>query len=308
MDRRIWNTQIMRKHLVRNHPIKQIKVILLSACMLLVLGACASSTQSASAAMDTAVSEASVSKTQNSVTSQPESIAAGQAEEILPVSAAKGAEAFNLETKTVRLNSGYDMPVLGIGTYSLSDEVCASSVATSLKAGGRLIDTASIYGNEVGVGQGIRQSGVPREEVFVTTKLYMNQYADAAAAIDEALEKLGVEYIDLMLLHHPGDNDVEAYRAMEKAVEEGKIRSVGLSNWYAEELETFLPQVTITPAVIQNEIHPYYQENDVIPYLQEKGIVVEGWYPLGVVDTLRSCWVTKPFLQLQKHMVSPLHR
>lgn len=84
-----------------------------------------------------------------------------------------------------------------------------------------------------------------------------------------------------MLLHHPGAQDVEAYKAMERAVEEGKLRSIGLSNWYVEELEGFLPQITIMPAVVQNEIHPYYQENDVIPYIQEKGIIVEGWYPLG---------------------------
>ena len=113
------------------------------------------------------------------------------------------------------------------------------------------------------------------------TKLYPNQFANAEAAIDEALEKLDIEYIDLMLLHHPGNHDVDAYHAMEAAVSEGKIRSIGLSNWYVEELEEFLPQVTITPALVQNEIHPYYQENDVIPYIQSLGIVVQGWYPLG---------------------------
>ena len=131
------------------------------------------------------------------------------------------------------------------------------------------------------MGQGVRESGVPREEIFVTTKLYPNQFDNAAEAIDEALEKMDIGYIDLMLLHHPGTNDVEAYRAMEQAVKDGKIRSIGLSNWYVKELEKFLPQVTIVPAVVQNEIHPYYQENDVIPYIQDLGIVVQGWYPLG---------------------------
>lgn len=188
---------------------------------------------------------------------------------------------FNFETKTVTLNSGYEMPIVGLGTYSLLDEVCVTSVSESLKAGGRLIDTAYMYHNEESVGQGVRESGVPREEVFITTKLYPNQFANAENAINEALEKLDMEYIDLMLLHHPGDYDVEAYKAMEKAVAEGKIRSIGLSNWYVEELDRFLPQITITPAIVQNEIHPYYQENDVIPYIQEKGIVVEGWYPFG---------------------------
>ena len=188
---------------------------------------------------------------------------------------------FDFETKTVTLNSGYEMPILGLGTYSLLDDTAVESVAYALENGGRLVDTASFYRNEESVGDGIRQSGIPREEIFITTKLYPNQYGDAAAAIDEALEKLGVDYIDLMLLHHPGSNDVEAYHEMEKAVENGKIRSIGLSNWYIEELEEFLPQVTIMPAVVQNEIHPYYQEKDVVEYIQSKGIVVEGWYPLG---------------------------
>ena len=188
---------------------------------------------------------------------------------------------FNFDTHTVLLNSGYEMPIMGLGTYSLSDEECYNSVTALLEAGGRLIDTAHIYGNEAAVGRAVRDSDVPREEIFVITKLYPNQFANAEEAIEEALEKLDIEYIDMMLLHHPGDNDVEAYRAMEQAVEEGKIRSIGLSNWYVEELTEFLPQVTITPALVQNEIHPYYQENDVIPFIQEKGIVVQGWYPFG---------------------------
>lgn len=188
---------------------------------------------------------------------------------------------FNFDTHTVLLNSGYEMPIMGLGTYSLSDEECYNSVTALLEAGGRLVDTAHIYGNETAVGRAVRDSGVPREEIFVITKLYPNQFANAEEAIVEALEKLDIEYIDMMLLHHPGDNDVEAYKAMEQAVQEGKIRSIGLSNWYVEELTEFLPQVTITPALVQNEIHPYYQENDVIPFIQEKGIVVQGWYPFG---------------------------
>ena len=188
---------------------------------------------------------------------------------------------FDMESKTVMLNSGYEMPILGLGTYSLLDDICVNSVIAELQSDGRLIDTAYMYHNEESVGKGIRQSGVPREEVFVETKLYPNQYADAENAIDEALEKLGVEYIDLMLLHHPGTNDVEAYKAMEQAVADGKIRSIGLSNWYIEELEDFLPQISIMPAVVQNEIHPYYQEIEVVPYIQSLGIIVQGWYPLG---------------------------
>lgn len=133
---------------------------------------------------------------------------------------------FDFETKTVLLNSGYTMPILGLGTYSLDYDTCVNSVKTLLQNGGRLIDTAYMYGNEDAVGEGVRQ-------------------------------------------------------AMEKYVEQGKIRSLGLSNWYVEELTEFLPQVNIMPALVQNEIHPYYQEQDVVPFIQEKGIVVQCWYPLG---------------------------
>lgn len=188
---------------------------------------------------------------------------------------------FDFETKTVTLNSGYQMPVNGLGTYSLHGEACVNSVTAALSSGVRLIDTAHAYGNETEIGEAIRSSGIPREEIFVITKLYPDQFSDPEAAIDEAMQKLDIGYIDMMLLHHPGTGDVAAYKAMEKAVADGKVRSLGLSNWYVEELKEFLPQVSIPPALVQNEIHPYYQENDVIPYIQELGMVVQGWYPLG---------------------------
>ena len=188
---------------------------------------------------------------------------------------------FDFDTHTVLLNSGYKMPLNGIGTYSLTGDVCYNSIRSALDSGVRLIDTAYMYNNEEEVGRAIRDSNVPREEIFVITKIYPTQYDNPEQAIEMALEKLDIGYIDMMLLHHPGEGDVEAYKAMEKYVEEGKIRSLGLSNWYVEELEEFLPQIDIIPALVQNEIHPYYQENDVIPYIQSLGIVVEGWYPFG---------------------------
>ena len=192
---------------------------------------------------------------------------------------------FDFENRKVRLNSGYDMPILGLGTYALDHDACVNSVMALLESGGRLIDTAYMYGNEEAVGEGVRRGmeeyGIPREDIFVITKIYPNQFSDPEAAIDMALEKLDIGYIDMMLLHHPGTNDVKAYKAIEKYVEAGKIHSLGLSNWYVEELTEFLPQVTIMPALVQNEIHPYYQEQDVVPFIQEKGIVVQCWYPLG---------------------------
>lgn len=202
------------------------------------------------------------------------------------VVAADTAGKFDFETKSVLLNSGYRMPINGIGTYSLLGNICVSSVKTALKNGVRLIDTAYMYHNEQYVGQAVREAmqeyGIKREEIFVITKLYPGeQFENPEVAIEQALKKLNIGYIDMMLLHHPGRNDVKAYKAMEKAVAEGKIRSIGLSNWYIKELNDFLPQVSITPALVQNEIHPYYQEQEVIPFIQKKGIVVQAWYPLG---------------------------
>ena len=192
---------------------------------------------------------------------------------------------FDFQNRTVLLNSGYTMPILGLGTYALDYDTCVQSVMTLIRSGGRLIDTAYMYGNEDAVGEGVRRAmaeyGVKREEIFVITKIYPSQFHAPEEAIDMALEKLDIGYIDMMLLHHPGSHDVEAYRAMEKYVERGKIRSLGLSNWYIEELTDFLPRVTIMPALVQNEIHPYYQEQEVVPFIQEKGIVVQCWYPLG---------------------------
>lgn len=193
---------------------------------------------------------------------------------------------FDFETRRVTLNSGYEMPINGIGTYSLHGEECINSVKSALATGVRLIDTASAYGNEAEVGQAVREAmeeyGIDREEIFVITKIYPgSEMANPEESIQACIDRLNIGYVDMMLLHHPDQNDVQAYKAMEKFVEEGKIRSIGLSNWYVEELEEFLPQVDTKPALVQNEIHPYYQENDVIPYIQSKGITVQGWYPLG---------------------------
>lgn len=193
---------------------------------------------------------------------------------------------FDFESRTVMLNSGYEMPINGLGTYSLHGDECINSVKSALSSGVRLIDTASAYGNEEEIGQAIREAIdegiVKREDIFVITKIYPgDEMANPEASIQACLDRLNIGYVDMMLLHHPDTNDVKAYKAMEQFVKDGKIQSIGLSNWYVEELTEFLPQVDTVPALIQNEIHPYYQENDVIPFIQEKGIVVQGWYPLG---------------------------
>ena len=157
---------------------------------------------------------------------------------------------FNFDTKTVTLNSGYEMPLNGIGTYSLTGDDCYNSMTYALNSEVRLIDTAYMYNNEEEVGRAIRDSGIPREEIFVITKIYPSQFNNPEEAIEMALDKLDIGYIDMMLLHHPGSNDVNAYIAMEKYVQQGKIHSIGLSNWYINELEEFLPQVEINNKTI----------------------------------------------------------
>lgn len=185
----------------------------------------------------------------------------------------------------IKLNSGYEMPVLGIGTYSLTGEVCVDSVYTAIKEGYRLIDTAYMYGNEKEVGEAVRKAIsdglIKREDIFVITKLYPNQFDEPENAIEEALKKLDIDYIDMMLLHHPGTNDVKAYKAMEKYEKEGKIKSLGLSNYYIKELNELIPKVNIMPSLVQNELHPYYQDTEVVEFIQSKGIAVQAWYPLG---------------------------
>lgn len=191
------------------------------------------------------------------------------------------AEGKNGEAPTIRLSSGYDMPIVGLGTYSLTGDVCVNSVKAALRAGFRKIDTAHMYGNETEVGRGVRESGIAREEIFVATKIYPNQYDNPEAAIEESLRKLNLGYIDLMLLHHPGTDDVKAYKAMEKYVKEGLIKSIGVSCYYIKEIDEFIKKVEIKPVLVQNEVHPYYQDLEVVPHIQSLGIVVEAWYPLG---------------------------
>lgn len=187
----------------------------------------------------------------------------------------------NGKAPVVKLASGYDLPVVGLGTYALHGNTCVNAVRTALESGYRLIDTASFYGNEREVGEGVRASGVPREEIVVQTNLYPNQYGHAARAIEECLSKLDLGYIDILLLHHPASNDVSAYRAIEQAIRDGKVRSAGISCYYIRELDVFLHKVDLKPVLVQNEVHPYYQDTPVVRHIQEADIPVQAWYPLG---------------------------
>lgn len=191
---------------------------------------------------------------------------------------------FDLKKRTVKLNNGIEMPIIGIGVFALTQEQTENSVYNALKDGYRLIDTAHIYGNEEAVGRAIKKSGVPRNEIFVTTKLWTGDFANVEEEINNMLKRLDLDYIDLLLLHHPADNDKEAYKAMEKAVKEGKVKSIGLSNYYEKEFSEIMKVATITPAVVQNETHPYNQEKAEKAYFDKYGTVLEAWYPLGGRD------------------------
>lgn len=187
--------------------------------------------------------------------------------------------------KTVRLNSGYEMPVAGLGTWTLTGETCENSVYSALKNGVRLIDTAKYYGNEAEVGNAIQRAVAEkickREEVFVTTKI-VPWSSNPTADIKDSLEKLKVDYIDLCLLHQHGSVDDKVYRAMEKACKEGKIRSIGISNFYTpREVEHFVRDFEIKPAVIQNENHIFYQGTALRDWCEKYGIRLESYYPFG---------------------------
>ena len=198
-----------------------------------------------------------------------------------------GYPVFDFEKKTVTLNSGYEMPILGLGMFSLSDSEAENSTYWALKAGFRLIDTARIYGNEAAVGRGLQRAIdegiVTREDVFITTKMWTSDFSNGDAAIDASLERLGVDYIDLMILHHSQpSNDVDAYQAMERAVADGKLKSIGLSNYYEpEDFDRLVNATTIKPALLQNETHPYHQSGEMKEHIAQYGTVLESWFPLG---------------------------
>ena len=197
---------------------KRILTLVLTFTFLLCMTACGQTPQGISSSSEGTEPLASAeSKTSETLPSEATEESTAPTSEGETDSTAENPGGFNLETATVTLNSGYEMPIMGLGTYSLSDDECYNSVTALLEAGGRLIDTAYMYHNEAAVGRAVRDSGVPREEIFVITKLYPTQYGDPEGAIDRALETLDIGYIDLLLLHHPGSGDVEAYLAMEQA-------------------------------------------------------------------------------------------
>ena len=183
----------------------------------------------------------------------------------------------------VTLNNGLECPVVGIGTYTLSPAEAENSVREALKMGYSLVDTANAYVNERACGRGIKDSGLKREDVFLSTKLWPSEYENPNA-VEETLERLGVDYVDLLYIHQPAGNWLAGYRQLEKAYKEGKAKSIGISNFegkYIEELET---KWEIVPQFIQVEAHPYFTQKELRTTLDKYGIKLMSWYPLGHGD------------------------
>lgn len=183
-----------------------------------------------------------------------------------------------------KLNNGIEIPNVGIGTFMIESDDAEKAVECALKDGYRLIDTANAYMNEKAVGRAIKKSSVAREEIFVSTKLWATVYEDENA-IDKTLERLGLEYIDLLFLHQPAGNWRAGYKQLEKAYKEGKIKSIGISNFEGKYIEEVLNEFEITPQVIQVEAHPYFTQDELRKITDKEDIKIMSWYPLGHEDS-----------------------
>ncbi|MFD6131813.1 aldo/keto reductase [Streptomyces diastaticus] len=206
------------------------------------------------------------------------------------------------------LNNGVQMPQLGFGVWQVPDDEAFTAVGAALEAGYRSIDTAAAYGNEEGTGKAIARSGIPREELFVTTKLWNSDHGYDAAlrAFDTSLEKLGLDHVDLYLIHWPlpaKDTAVDTYKALEKIYSEGRARALGVSNFLPEHLERLIDATSVIPAVNQIELHPHLQQRAAREYHDEQGITTEAWSPLGQGKGLLE--VPAVVAIAQKHNVTP---
>jgi 2,5-diketo-D-gluconate reductase A len=187
---------------------------------------------------------------------------------------------------SVALSDGARIPQLGLGVYKVADDEARTVVATALELGYRHVDTASFYGNEVGVGQAIRASDVPRDDVFVTTKVWNTEqgFDETLRAFDASLDRLGTDHVDLYLIHWPApaqDKYVDTWRALERIAEEGRARSIGVSNFQVHHLERLLGETSVVPVIDQVEAHPWLQQHELREFCAARGIAVEAWSPLA---------------------------
>jgi diketogulonate reductase-like aldo/keto reductase len=193
--------------------------------------------------------------------------------------------------QTTVLNDGVEMPAIGLGVFQTPPDVTAAAVEEALRLGYRHIDTAAAYANEREVGEGVRRSGVARDEVFLETKVWISDYGYDATlhAFDKSSGKLSVDQLDLLILHQPMpgrfDLTLDAYRALEKLLADGKVRAIGVSNFMPEHLERLLEETTVVPAVNQIELHPYFQQRALQSVHAEKGIVTQAWSPIGGITS-----------------------
>jgi diketogulonate reductase-like aldo/keto reductase len=185
--------------------------------------------------------------------------------------------------KTIKLNNGVEMPQMGYGVYQVPPEECERCVSDALSVGYRLIDTAQAYNNEEGVGAAVAKSGIARQEIFLVSKIWISNYGyeKAKASIDESLRKLRTDYIDLMLLHQPFCDRYGAYRALEEAYKEGKVRAIGVSNFFPDHYIDFAENVSVVPAVNQVETHVFDQQIQAQKYMEEYGTHIMSWSPLA---------------------------
>ena len=186
--------------------------------------------------------------------------------------------------ETVKLNNGMEMPLEGFGVFQVSDPaVCEQAVLDAIESGYRLIDTAAAYMNEEAVGRAIAKCGVPREELFITTKLWVQDasYEGAKQAIETSMQKLGLSYIDLYLIHQPMGDYIGAWRAMEEAYKAGKLRAIGVCNCYPHVLADICETVEVKPAVNQVELHPFFQQENALALMKEYGVHPEAWGPFA---------------------------
>jgi len=196
-------------------------------------------------------------------------------------------------TNHLTLNNGVEMPALGFGVFQTPPAETAEAVASALEVGYRLIDTAAAYGNERGVGDALRASGIDRDEVFVESKVWISDYGydQTLHAFEKSARKLQVDVIDLFILHQalPGEFDktIAAYKALEQLLADGKVRAIGVSNFMVEHLDRLLAATTIAPAVNQIEVHPYFQQKQVQAFGAEHGIVTQAWSPIGGITSYR---------------------
>lgn len=186
--------------------------------------------------------------------------------------------------QTVKLNNGVEMPMEGFGVFQIPDAAqCEQAVSDALNAGYRLIDTVAAYMNEEAVGRAIRKSGIPRKELFITTKLWIQDYGyeNTKRAFDTSMKKLGLDYLDLYLIHQPMSDYYGAWRAMEELYQEGKIRAIGVCNFYPERLADLCLNAKVVPAVNQIECHPFFQRGKDMETMREYGVQIEAWGPLA---------------------------